>query len=457
MGWFLGIEILIGLVFVHMTTGHWIRLADGQNKFEGRVEVRYRTIGFWGTICDHGFDIADGSVMCRQLGFPGVHTVHHGNYFTTPRSSVPRWIWLRNLHCTGDEPHLNDCEGDPWRSYSGDCTHEEDAGVVCNACGDPGIPADGKLIGNDRTLGSQVRYECYHGVLEGPDLRVCQEDGSWTGYLPKCVTSDVPISCGDPGDPINGYQTTTDNSIGATKTYACAEGYEMVGQPWRVCQANGEWSGIEPRCEKSQVTTSEMNMGGESGIATGFMNPAMGFGADDPMDPKSNSKSSNNTVLISIAVVGVVLLVVAVTLVMIVLYRKRKSARGRSSKEVRYKAQHLANETYVDVGIIENARDSEGDASSQTEPGVNSNDNGEAVYAEIGEHGHSQAGTLDRAYQPIIEHDKNNYTPLRAESLQHNTDVAAKATDTEISKDLKKKDDGGAVHKAENFYEGIPY
>ena len=33
-------------------------------------------------------------------------------------------------------------------------------------------------------------------------------------------------------------------------TYACYEGYKLVGESFRVCQASGEWSGTVPMCTR---------------------------------------------------------------------------------------------------------------------------------------------------------------------------------------------------------------
>jgi hypothetical protein len=44
-----------------------IRLVDGVNQYEGRVEVSVD--GVWGSVCDDGFDVRDAAVACRQLGY----------------------------------------------------------------------------------------------------------------------------------------------------------------------------------------------------------------------------------------------------------------------------------------------------------------------------------------------------------------------------------------------------
>ena len=44
-----------------------IRLAGGINSFEGRVEMCVN--GEYSTVCEQMWDVADASVVCRQLGY----------------------------------------------------------------------------------------------------------------------------------------------------------------------------------------------------------------------------------------------------------------------------------------------------------------------------------------------------------------------------------------------------
>ena len=44
-----------------------VRLQDGTDVSNGRVEICQN--GIWGSVCNSGWDYADASVVCRQLGY----------------------------------------------------------------------------------------------------------------------------------------------------------------------------------------------------------------------------------------------------------------------------------------------------------------------------------------------------------------------------------------------------
>ena len=116
-----------------------IRLVDGPNDSEGHVEVLISRT--WGRVCDDMWDILDGNVVCRQLGFKRAEQVYHESKFGLGTSF---YMWLYNLRCTGGEDALLECPRNqhvfglhncnPFYEAAGvRCTNEE-AGVCACMC-----------------------------------------------------------------------------------------------------------------------------------------------------------------------------------------------------------------------------------------------------------------------------------------------------------------------------------
>ncbi|ESO92606.1 hypothetical protein LOTGIDRAFT_233055 [Lottia gigantea] len=112
-------------------------------------------------------------------------------------------------------------------------------------CPNPTQINHGLYLLNQRVVGSVVTYSCDLGYnLVGLSTMDCRETGEWHGVIPRCD----PVYCGPP-------QTTTrysgdDFTFGREVHYECDEGHTLQGYRNLICQANGEWSGLAPTCQR---------------------------------------------------------------------------------------------------------------------------------------------------------------------------------------------------------------
>ena len=65
------------------------------------------------------------------------------------------------------------------------------------------------------------------------------------------------IDCGNLTAPEGGQVTFTpgvvmiiETGLGAVATYTCSEGYDLIGDAVRTCQAGEQWNGSEPNCAR---------------------------------------------------------------------------------------------------------------------------------------------------------------------------------------------------------------
>ena len=104
---------------------------------------------------------------------------------------------------------------------------------------------NGDVEGNSFSFGSNISFSCNEGYeIFGSDLITCRANKTWSNSIPECII----IKCNDPDSPQNGNKSQHTVTFGSSVTFACNEGYELIGDITITCQANMTWSGSTPTC-----------------------------------------------------------------------------------------------------------------------------------------------------------------------------------------------------------------
>ncbi|CAL4123331.1 unnamed protein product, partial [Meganyctiphanes norvegica] len=87
----------------------------------------------------------------------------------------------------------------------------------------------------DFKYGGSITYKCRNGyTLQGEAMLNCQANGAWSAPPPKCV----PVSCGEPELPENSIVSGEDFKYGGSITYKCRNGYNLqISLPGHVLSA----------------------------------------------------------------------------------------------------------------------------------------------------------------------------------------------------------------------------
>ncbi|XP_072895205.1 scavenger receptor cysteine-rich domain-containing protein DMBT1-like [Hemitrygon akajei] len=101
-----------------------IRLADGKNPCQGRLEVFFN--GTWGTVCSDSFGIENAQVVCSQLNCGSAKLVENSAAFGEGTGQ----IWLDDVRCRLGDSLLWQCPSSAWGQHN--CKHEEDVGITCS-------------------------------------------------------------------------------------------------------------------------------------------------------------------------------------------------------------------------------------------------------------------------------------------------------------------------------------
>ncbi|XP_076647342.1 sushi, von Willebrand factor type A, EGF and pentraxin domain-containing protein 1 isoform X1 [Halictus rubicundus] len=120
----------------------------------------------------------------------------------------------------------------------------------CRGCPLPVVPFKGNM--NISEDSSEIIYQCDPGYVvrfrgkEHRSLKVrCLKQGHWEGYYtPVCAKK----KCGFPGYFPRGRIQGKSYFFGDEIRYSCLSGYQLLGNPHRLCGADGTWSGVLPVC-----------------------------------------------------------------------------------------------------------------------------------------------------------------------------------------------------------------
>ena len=136
-----------------------VRLVDGDNANEGRVEVR--GMGHpWGGVCDDGFGLQEANVFCKAAGFRlgAKEAVLLSRFGPTDDGKIN----LDQVECEGHEEDLMECKFNPWLEH--DCSVKEFAGLsqVSSNC--------------HAMILTVMKFETIAGVVCIDESRECEEE-----------------------------------------------------------------------------------------------------------------------------------------------------------------------------------------------------------------------------------------------------------------------------------------
>lgn len=227
--------LFIGAVLVAAVQNGDVRLEGGIQANEGRVEVYYN--GEWGTVCDDGWSMQSGDVVCKQLGYERAERVIYSAGYG-PGSGQ---ILIDEINCQGTEKSIMECRHNEWGEN--DCEHNEDAGVVCAR----------KQVARPGTF--PIRLSCPQYTTGGTCKSCPEKRGPAPGdcSLQTAVEGIVQAYVGDKWVPLSGIGWNL-----KAASVACGElGYPVAT---KIPSLDELWPNVDPHvCERRRCSSAEIS------------------------------------------------------------------------------------------------------------------------------------------------------------------------------------------------------
>lgn len=110
----------------------------------------------------------------------------------------------------------------------------------------PPLPSDHLQLSAQISINSTITFRCDTGfILIGSTESTCLMDGLWSDPLPSCKL----IDCGEPFHISHGKVNVSSTAYGASATYNCSVGYQLVGGHTLTCSDRSLWLPSAPVCE----------------------------------------------------------------------------------------------------------------------------------------------------------------------------------------------------------------
>eukprot|EP00117_Sycon_ciliatum_P038158 scpid101703/ scgid28407/ Sushi, von Willebrand factor type A, EGF and pentraxin domain-containing protein 1; CCP module-containing protein 22; Polydom; Selectin-like osteoblast-derived protein; Serologically defined breast cancer antigen NY-BR-38 len=112
-------------------------------------------------------------------------------------------------------------------------------------CTELAAPSNGFIYISSRSPYGLATFACNDGYqMIGRSAMVCLADGMWSDRVPICTS----ILCNALLEPLNGVIVSRSTVPYGLTTFACNDGYQIKGKSATVCLSNGIWSDRVPTC-----------------------------------------------------------------------------------------------------------------------------------------------------------------------------------------------------------------